>query len=184
MRVRGGWLRIVPSVGSEFSYAELQLDSCVQTEEWKCGEGTHQWIYEYHSLYDGSTCHFTDICQRSGKVIFHFWFYDFVSPPFHSAICTVYLVFIALLFYFYFIRMNLICFILVHHTNNIKKITQFHPVWQLKFYSSHFSTLTCFGQYRPSSEGTSTLFENYYSLHGPTLQTHIHTYIYIYIQHL
>jgi hypothetical protein len=37
MRVRGGWLRIMPSVGSEFtrSYAELELDSCVQTEEWK-----------------------------------------------------------------------------------------------------------------------------------------------------
>jgi hypothetical protein len=80
----------------------------------------------------------------------------------------------------------LTCFILVRHTNNIKKTTQFRPVWQLKFYSSHFSILTCFGQYRPSSGGTSTLFENYYSLYGPTLQTHIHTYIYIYIyiQHL
>jgi hypothetical protein len=60
-----------------------------------------------------------------------------------------------------------------------QNITQFRPVWQLKFYTSHFSTLTCFGPYRPSSEGTSTLFENYYSLYGPTLQTH--TYIHIHI---
>jgi hypothetical protein len=35
IRVRGGWLRIMPSVMSEFSYAEVELDNCVQTEEWK-----------------------------------------------------------------------------------------------------------------------------------------------------
>jgi hypothetical protein len=31
----------------------------------------------------------------------------------------------------------LICFILVRHTNNIKEITQFRPVWLLKLLHFH-----------------------------------------------
>jgi hypothetical protein len=35
MRVRGGWDRIISNAGSEFSNAELELGSCVQSKEWK-----------------------------------------------------------------------------------------------------------------------------------------------------
>jgi hypothetical protein len=50
------------------------------------------------------------------------------------------------------------------------------------FYTSHFSTLMCFGRYRPSSDGTSTLLETTITVHALTFQIHIYTIYCRYIQ--
>jgi hypothetical protein len=45
------------------------------------------------------------------------------------------------------------------------------------FTVSDFSTLTCFGHYRPSSEGTSILSETTITVYALTLKTYTYTII-------
>jgi hypothetical protein len=71
---------------------------------------------------------------------------------------------------------NLICFILVRHTNNItndKTIPS--SVTVEAFNTSLLSTLTCFGPYRPSSEGTSILLETTITLDVLIFKIHKYT---------